>query len=60
MYITQVIGQFHSGIIYGITSGLYVSFAYLISGQFDILFCSLKNTYHTALIEAGEAIDNLK
>lgn len=60
MYIVQVIAQIHCAVVYGIASGLYAGLAYLLSGQFDILFCSLKNIYNTALYEAGTDVEQLK
>lgn len=54
VYLMQAIGQIHSALLYGIAIGMYLSVAFLISSQFDILFCSLKNTYNTALIRSGD------
>uniref|UniRef100_A0A1A9W482 Odorant receptor n=1 Tax=Glossina brevipalpis TaxID=37001 RepID=A0A1A9W482_9MUSC len=43
IYITQTWGQFNMGILFGNGSALFAALSIIMLGQFDILYCSLKN-----------------
>ena len=47
------------GVVYGISSGIYVSIVIMLCGQFDILFASLKNIGST-IMPSDETWNKLK
>lgn len=53
IYVIQTVAQAHLPFIYCVPSGLFLSGAIIICGQYDILFCSLKNLLSTAMIRKG-------
>ncbi|KAI8121869.1 Odorant receptor 85e [Lucilia cuprina] len=53
-YMTQVWCQFIMGCIFGNGSALFVSVIIIMLGQFDILYCSLKNLDYHAQLMSGE------
>uniref|UniRef100_A0A3F2ZDF0 Odorant receptor n=1 Tax=Lutzomyia longipalpis TaxID=7200 RepID=A0A3F2ZDF0_LUTLO len=60
IYICQFLGQILVGIGYGIVGGMLMSKITLLNGQYDMLFCSLKNLESTAMILQGNHTEDLK
>ncbi|CAD7092713.1 unnamed protein product [Hermetia illucens] len=58
LYFIQILAQAQIGQVYGNGSGVYVVLITLICGQYDLLFCSLKNLLYTAEINSG-VIDSI-
>lgn len=54
-YISQIFAQAHFGFVYGGIVALVASMSILLCGQFDLLFCSLKNTLATAMLVRGDS-----
>lgn len=52
-YFLQFCGQIFVGVVYGISSGIYVSIVIMMCGQFDILFASLKSIGFTTMHKDG-------
>lgn len=59
-FIFHSIYQFFSGMGFAVTNFVFFSITILICGQFDILFCSLKNLRNTAMIFDGGYLKELK
>ncbi|XP_037943035.1 odorant receptor 83a [Teleopsis dalmanni] len=60
MYFFQAIGQLQVAAAFSASSGFHMVLAILISGQYDILYCSLKNVMATAYINLGASRSELK
>ncbi|XP_059611825.1 odorant receptor 83a [Phlebotomus argentipes] len=60
IYICQVLGQVLVGIGYGNVGAMLMSKITLVNGQYDMLFCSLKNLQSTAMILRGNHKEQLK
>uniref|UniRef100_A0A1I8NX59 Odorant receptor n=2 Tax=Stomoxys calcitrans TaxID=35570 RepID=A0A1I8NX59_STOCA len=60
IYATQVWCQFLMGCIFGNGSALFVSVVVIMLGQFDVLYCSLKNVTHHAQLLTGEDLNILR
>lgn len=54
IYFTQFLGQTQVAVTFGTSSGVFMSMITMICGQFDILFCSLKNLHYFAMIRTGD------
>lgn len=54
MYFVQFFGQLQIGAIYSVYGNMWMSVIILICGQFDVLFCSVKNALWAAVIQRGE------
>lgn len=52
-YVLQIFCQIQVGLNYGLSSGIFMSMVIAICGQYDILYCSLKNIRYTAMIRNG-------
>lgn len=57
MYCVQFIGQLQIGAIYSIYGAEWMSVIILICGQFDVLYCSIKNALWTGMLQRGSAAD---
>lgn len=55
MYILQFIGQLQIGAIYSVYGTMWISTIILICGQFDLLFCSIKNMLYSAMLLRGDS-----
>ncbi|XP_054747868.1 odorant receptor 83a-like [Anastrepha obliqua] len=55
VYLLQIIGQLQIAGAFGCTSAFYLLVSVLISGQFDILNCSLKNILATTYLYLGKS-----
>lgn len=53
-------GQMQISAAFTAASGLYMVLGILISGQYDILFCSLKNVLATTYLEMGATLTDLR
>lgn len=51
MYFLQFVGQIQVAAAFSASSGFHMVLAILISGQYDVLFCSLKNIFATVAIK---------
>ncbi|XP_037943064.1 putative odorant receptor 85e [Teleopsis dalmanni] len=60
VYALQLLGQLNMGTTFGNGSALFVSIVIIMLGQFDVLFCSLKNLDVHARLFAGENIVSLQ
>lgn len=62
LYFVQFFGQLQIGAIYSVYGTMWISVIILICGQFDILFCSVKNVLWSGMIRSGEssALEYLK
>ncbi|GAB0100514.1 Odorant receptor [Sergentomyia squamirostris] len=60
IYMCQFLGQILVGIGYGIVGGMLMSKITLVNGQYDMLFCSLKNLQCTAMLLKGNRREELK
>ncbi|XP_037922954.1 putative odorant receptor 85e [Hermetia illucens] len=60
LYFIQILAQAQIGQVYGNGSGVYVVLITLICGQYDLLFCSLKNLLYTAEINSGVSVKILR
>ncbi|CAD7092714.1 unnamed protein product [Hermetia illucens] len=60
LYFIQILAQGQIGQVFGNGSGVYVVLITLICGQYDILFCSLKNVLYTAEINSGVSAELLR
>lgn len=60
IFVMHMVCQFLTGISFANANNVLFSLAFLICGQFDILFCSLKNLRNTAMVLNGKQLDNLK
>ncbi|KNC30410.1 putative odorant receptor 83a [Lucilia cuprina] len=57
IYFLQFIGQTQVSAAFSASSGFYMTLCILITGQYDILFCSLKNVLATVAINRREEIE---
>ncbi|XP_061391565.1 odorant receptor 83a [Musca vetustissima] len=55
IYFLQSVGQIQVAAAFSASSGLHMVLAILISGQYDSLFCSLKNILATVAIRMGSS-----
>ncbi|XP_068158139.1 odorant receptor 83a [Drosophila tropicalis] len=53
VFLLQAVGQIQVAAAFASSSGAHMVLAILISGQFDVLFCSLKNVLATTYIQMG-------
>jgi len=53
-------GQIQISAAFTAGSGLYMVMGILISGQYDILFCSLKNLLATSYLETDASMTELR
>lgn len=60
LYFIQILAQAQIGQVFGNGSGVYVVLITLICGQYDLLFCSLKNLLYTAEINSGVSVKILR
>lgn len=60
IFVMHSICQFLTGISFANANNVLFSLSFLICGQFDILFCSLKNLRNTAMVLNGKQLNNLK
>ncbi|KAM7361784.1 odorant receptor 83a-like [Cochliomyia hominivorax] len=60
VYILQFVGQIQVAASFCGSSGFHMVLSILISGQYDILFCSLKNIVATVALKQGESKENLR
>lgn len=59
LFVIHTIAQFELALVFCTPSAFTLSASIMICGQFDVLFCSLKNLMHTAMIHNGNYIDVL-
>ncbi|KAH8288607.1 hypothetical protein KR054_006252, partial [Drosophila jambulina] len=59
VYTTQLFGQILVGVTFGFGGSLFVTLILLLLGQFDVLYCSLKNLDAHARLLAGESVKDL-
>ncbi|XP_065372221.1 odorant receptor 83a-like [Calliphora vicina] len=57
MYLLQSVGQIQTAAAFSASSGFYMTLCIVISGQYDVLFCSLKNILATAAINRKHKIE---
>ncbi|XP_065354556.1 odorant receptor 83a-like [Calliphora vicina] len=57
MYFLQSVGQMQAAAAYSTSNGFYMTVCILISGQYDVLFCSLKNILATVAINRRHKIE---
>ncbi|KAM7361934.1 odorant receptor 83a-like [Cochliomyia hominivorax] len=60
LYFLQSVGQFQVASAFCGSSGFHMILSILISGQYDILFCSLKNILATVAIERNASKSELR
>ncbi|XP_062123037.1 odorant receptor 83a-like [Drosophila sulfurigaster albostrigata] len=60
IFFLQGMGQIQISAAFTAASGLYMVIGILISGQYDILFCSLKNVLATSYLEVGATFTELR
>uniref|UniRef100_A0A1B0GDM4 Odorant receptor n=1 Tax=Glossina morsitans morsitans TaxID=37546 RepID=A0A1B0GDM4_GLOMM len=60
VYITQFWAQFNMGLLFGNGSALFVAIIIIVLGQFDVLYCSLKNLDSHALLMSGQTLKAIK
>ncbi|KAM8703545.1 hypothetical protein ACLKA7_008207 [Drosophila subpalustris] len=60
VFLLQGMGQIQISAAFTAGSGLYMVLAILMSGQYDILFCSLKNVLATSYLEMGATLSELR
>ncbi|XP_061392398.1 putative odorant receptor 85e [Musca vetustissima] len=60
VYATQLWCQILMGCIFGNGSALFVSVVLIMLGQFDVLYCSLKNVDYNAQLLTGEDLNELR
>lgn len=56
VYVLQFIGQLQIGAIYSVYGTMWISIIILICGQFDLLFCSVKNMLWSAMLLRGDEL----
>lgn len=54
IYFLQVMGTLQSGFVFSAVIILSFSIATLMCGQYDLLYCSIHNLVHTAMIRRGD------
>ncbi|KAM7361415.1 odorant receptor 83a-like [Cochliomyia hominivorax] len=60
MYFLQSVGQIQVAAAFSASSGFHMVLGILISGQYDILFCSLKNILATVAIKRNASKSKLR
>ncbi|CAD6991346.1 unnamed protein product [Ceratitis capitata] len=60
VYVMQLSAQIIMGATFGNGSALYVSLVILMCGQFDVLYCSLKNLSHYARLRCCSGVEILR
>lgn len=56
MYFVQFFGQLQIGAIYSVYGTMWISIIILICGQFDVLFCTIKNALWSAILLRGKPV----
>lgn len=59
VFVIQTFAQIELALVFCTSSAFTLSASIMICGQFDVLFCSLKNLMHTAMIHNGSCSDLL-
>ncbi|XP_017857194.1 PREDICTED: putative odorant receptor 85e [Drosophila arizonae] len=59
VYATQLYGQIIVGAVFAYGGFMFVTISFLLLGQFDVLYCSLKNLDAHARLLAGESLQAL-
>ncbi|KAH8264169.1 hypothetical protein KR038_004100, partial [Drosophila bunnanda] len=59
VYATQLFGQILVGVTFGFGGSLFVTLSLLLLGQFDVLYCSLKNLDAHARLLSGDSVKDL-
>ncbi|XP_061391550.1 odorant receptor 83a-like [Musca vetustissima] len=59
IYILQAVAQIQVAAAFSSSSGLHMVLSILISGQYDILFCSLKNVFATVAMRMHLTVEQL-
>ncbi|KAH8326337.1 hypothetical protein KR067_005313, partial [Drosophila pandora] len=59
VYATQLFGQILVGLTFGFGGSLFVTLCLLLLGQFDVLYCSLKNLEAHARLFSGDSVKDL-
>lgn len=54
IYALQAIGTLQSGMLYSTIINLSFSISTLMCGQYDLLYCSIHNILHTAMLRRGD------
>lgn len=54
IYICQFVGQIQIGMIYSIYGAMWMSCIMNLCGQYDIVFCEIKNMMNQAMIQRGD------
>lgn len=60
VYAVQLYGQITVGTVFAYGGFMFVSLSFLLLGQFDVLYCSLKNLDAHARLLAGESLQALR
>ncbi|KAH8278857.1 hypothetical protein KR018_010482, partial [Drosophila ironensis] len=60
VFFLQAMGQIQVAATFASSSGLHMVLCVLISGQYDVLFCSLKNVLATTYVKMGASLAELK
>lgn len=60
VYTIQTIAQIELALVFCTSSAFTLSASIMICGQYDVLFCSLKNLMHTAMLRNGRYGDVLR
>uniref|UniRef100_A0A1I8NU41 Odorant receptor n=1 Tax=Stomoxys calcitrans TaxID=35570 RepID=A0A1I8NU41_STOCA len=60
IYFLQSVGQIQVAAAFSASSGFHMVLAILMSGQYDILFCSLKNILATVAVRMGKSKEDLR
>lgn len=60
VFFLQAMGQIQISAAFTAASGLYMVLGILMSGQYDTLFCSLKNVLATTYLEMGATLTDLR
>ncbi|XP_075167250.1 odorant receptor 83a [Haematobia irritans] len=59
IYFLQSVGQIQVAAAFSASSGFHMVMAILMSGQYDVLFCSLKNILATVAVQMGTTKEDL-
>ncbi|KAH8268333.1 hypothetical protein KR026_005178, partial [Drosophila bipectinata] len=59
VYASQLFGQILVGVTFGFGGSLFVTLCLLLLGQFDVLYCSLKNLEAHARVHSGVSMKDL-
>ncbi|KAI8043897.1 odorant receptor 83a [Drosophila gunungcola] len=60
VFFLQAVGQIQVAASFASSSGLHMVLCILLSGQYDVLFCSLKNVLATSYIKMGADMAELR